>query len=96
MLAALATSSALGADRDGTWITLGTAAGPIPDPVRSQPANVLVLGEKAYVVDAGDGTAGRLAQAGVSLHAIDAIFISHLHFDHTGGLAVLLALRRWK
>lgn len=93
MLAALATSSALGADRDGTWITLGTAAGPIPDPVRSQPANVLVLGEKAYVVDAGDGTAGRLAQAGVSLHAIDAIFISHLHFDHTGGLAALLALR---
>ena len=52
MLAALATSSALGADRDGTWITLGTAAGPIPDPARSQPANALVLGEKAYVVDA--------------------------------------------
>ncbi|MCY4426609.1 MAG: MBL fold metallo-hydrolase [Halieaceae bacterium] len=75
------------------WITLGTSAGPIPDAVRSQPANALVVNGNVYLADAGDGTAGRLASAGYSHKAVRAIFISHLHFDHTGGIPAILALR---
>ena len=77
----------------GRWITLGTRAGPVPSPTRSQPANLLVAGGKNILVDAGDGTAGRLIQVGVPTNRLDAVFISHLHWDHTGGLAAILGLR---
>ncbi len=75
------------------FITLGTQGGPIPSATRSQPANVLLRGKDAYLIDSGDGTAERLAAAGISLNQIRAIFISHLHFDHTGGLPAILGLR---
>lgn len=75
------------------FVTLGTMAGPIPDPDRSQPANLLRAEGQDVLIDVGDGTAGQLARAGVNLGEIDAIFISHLHFDHTGGLFALLGMR---
>lgn len=78
---------------DGNWITLGTSAGPVTMPTRSQPANLLRFAGKDYLIDVGDGTAGQLSHAGVQTKMIDAIFISHLHFDHTGGLAAVLGLR---
>jgi ribonuclease BN (tRNA processing enzyme) len=78
---------------DSRWVTLGTRGGPMPSAARSQPANLLVNGAHAYLVDAGDGTAGQLAKAGVAPNDLDAVFISHLHFDHTAGLAGLLGLR---
>ncbi len=75
------------------FITLGTHGGPMSNPDRSQPANVLTIGNDAYVVDAGDGTVQQMAKAGVKLPQVKGVFISHLHFDHTGGLAALLGLR---
>jgi len=75
------------------WITLGTQGGPIPGPKRSQPANVLLTGDGAYLVDAGDGAAEQLAKAGVPLAQLKAVVISHLHFDHTAGLLGILGLR---
>ncbi len=75
------------------WITLGTKGGPLPDPARSQPANVLITHDGTWLVDSGDGAAQQLARAGIPLGAIDAVFISHLHFDHTAGLMGLLGLR---
>ena len=77
----------------GRWITLGTRAGPVPSPTRSQPANLLVAGGKNILIDVGDGTAGQLIQVGVPTNQLDALFISHLHWDHTGGLAAILGLR---
>jgi len=78
---------------DNTFITLGTMGGPITSPDRSQPANVLLHGAKAYLIDAGDGAAQQLGKAGISLANLRAIFLSHLHFDHTGGVAAVLGLR---
>lgn len=77
----------------GRWVTLGTRAGPVPSPTRSQPANLLVAAEHNILVDVGDGTAGRLIEVGVPTNQVDAVFISHLHWDHTGGLAAILGLR---
>jgi len=77
----------------GRWITLGTRAGPVPSPTRSQPANLLVAGGKNILVDVGDGTAGQLIQVGIPTNQLHAVFISHLHWDHTGGLAAILGLR---
>lgn len=75
------------------FITLGTMGGPVPSPSRSQPANALVYQGKVYLVDAGDGTVQQLARAGIMLPRVRAVFISHLHADHTGGLSAVLALR---
>jgi ribonuclease BN (tRNA processing enzyme) len=75
------------------WVTLGTQAGPLANPTRSQPANLLMRGSEAILVDTGDGTAEQLSKVGVSLNAISTIFLSHLHFDHTGGLAAIMGLR---
>lgn len=80
-------------DATPRWITLGTMGGPIPRPDRSQPANALVVGGDVILVDAGDGTAGQLARAGIMLPRVKALFLSHLHFDHTGGVAAILGLR---
>ncbi|MEP5938242.1 MAG: MBL fold metallo-hydrolase [Erythrobacter sp.] len=77
----------------GTWITLGTRGGPITIPTRSQPANLLVVGGKNYLVDVGDGAAGQLSKAKMQTAMLDGVFISHLHFDHTGGLAAIFGLR---
>lgn len=43
--------------------------------------------------DAGRGTTERLSQLGVSPLKLDAIFLTHVHSDHTEGLAGLLQYR---
>ena len=80
-------------DRVGTWITLGTSGGPVTNPGRSQPANLLRFAGKDYLVDVGDGAAGQISKVDVQSKMIDGVFVSHLHFDHTGGLAAILGLR---
>ena len=80
-------------DGEGTWITLGTGAGPVTSSTRSQPANLLRFDGRDYLVDVGDGAAGQSGKAGAQTKTIDGIFISHLHFDHTAGLTGILGLR---
>ena len=43
-------------------ITLGTAAGPPPRAHRAQFSNLLIVNGSYHVVDAGDGTARRIAK----------------------------------
>lgn len=75
------------------WVTLGTMGGPIASPDRSQPANALLSGSDVFLVDCGDGTVEQLAKAGLRLPQVRAVVLSHLHFDHTAGLAAVLGLR---
>ncbi len=73
-------------------ITLGTAAGPSLRPDRAQSSNLLIVNGAHYVVDAGDGVARRLAEAGIDVREIGMIFITHHHDDHTAGLGTLMSL----
>jgi ribonuclease BN (tRNA processing enzyme) len=75
------------------WVTLGTIGGPLSSPVRSQPANMLLYRDQVVLVDVGDGTVQQMAKAGVIVGRVNAVFLSHLHFDHAGGLGALLGLR---
>ena len=93
-LAFMMSASAQAQERSqSAWITLGTQGGPLPSPSHSQPANVLIHGADAYVVDAGEGVVLRLTQAGVRLDQVRAVLLSHLHFDHIVGVAAILGLR---
>lgn len=74
-----------------TIVTLGTGGGPTPQKERAQPANLLVVNGTIYLVDAGAGVTTRIVQSGYDFKKIGKIFITHLHSDHTNGLASLLA-----
>ena len=75
------------------WTTLGTAGGPVPTPDRSEPANLLDVGSEAILVDAGDGTVTQLARLGRDMRNVHSVFLSHLHWDHAGGLSAVIGLR---
>lgn len=75
------------------FYTLGTGPGPRPKAHRAQPANLLIYKGQAIMVDAGDGAAEQLGKIGIPLERVNTLFISHLHFDHTGGLFALISRR---
>jgi ribonuclease BN (tRNA processing enzyme) len=72
-------------------ITLGTTAGPLPRKDRAQFSNVLIVNGTPYLIDAGDGAARRLVQAGVDFTKIGRVFITHNHSDHTMGVPALIS-----
>src|ERR671920_518125 len=63
-------------------ILLGTGGGPRPRKAVSAPAQVIIVGDVAYVIDCGDGVARQLAAAGVPLPNVRHVFITHQHSDH--------------
>lgn len=71
-------------------VTLLGTGGPRPDPDRQGPATLVEAGGLALLFDAGRGVATQLARAGVTVEQLDAVFITHHHFDHIGGLGDLL------
>jgi len=71
---------------------LGTGGGPIARIGRSQPSSMLETGGKTYLIDIGAGTERQVVRAGLRLNRVDGVFITHLHFDHTAGLAAFIAL----
>ncbi len=69
---------------------LGTCSGAEPMPGRKHTSFVIEYGGGIYWFDAGEGCSYTAHLAGIDLLAIQAIFISHPHMDHVGGLANLL------
>lgn len=75
------------------WVTLGTMGGPMPNATRGEPANVLVHNGLFDLIDTGDGAATAFVRAGGNFRNLRSIWISHIHFDHLGGLYGVLGLR---
>lgn len=69
---------------------LGTCAGCEPMPDRHHTAFALEHDSDVYFVDAGETCSYTAHLAGIDLLATRAIFITHPHIDHVGGLANLL------
>ena len=77
------------------FVTLGTGGGPLVRLERAQPANAVVVGDAVYLFDVGDGTERQLAAARLPTRSLRAVFLSHHHHDHVGGLSPLL-VSRWQ
>jgi ribonuclease BN (tRNA processing enzyme) len=74
-------------------VLLGTRGGPSVDPAQAQTASALLVDGHPYLVDCGYGALRQLVAAHVPYLAIDTIFLTHLHDDHTADLAALLSLQ---
>jgi ribonuclease BN (tRNA processing enzyme) len=74
-------------------ILLGTGT-PYPDPAASGPATAVVIGGRVLLFDAGPGVMRRLKAANLPINGPEALFITHLHSDHTLGYADVM-LTSW-
>lgn len=72
-------------------VLLGTKGGPAIRPGGPWPTSTLLeLGGRMIVVDCGLGVTRGVTDAGLSLKALDLIFVTHLHSDHVLELGPLI------
>jgi ribonuclease BN (tRNA processing enzyme) len=93
-LALLAASTALrsaAASPPSRLILLGTAGGPTPKTRASAPAQIIVIGDRGYLIDCGNGVGRQMALAGV-FRTLRHVFITHHHSDHNADYGTLLLL----
>jgi ribonuclease BN (tRNA processing enzyme) len=79
---------------DSTMIVLLGTGTPRPDPEASGPATAVVVGARTFLFDAGSGVERQLSAARLPINGVTALFITHLHSDHTLGLPDLI-LTSW-
>lgn len=77
----------------GCLVVLGSGM-PVPDPERAGPAYAFVYRDQTLLFDAGAGVMRRVAAAGLPIDGFAAVFLTHLHSDHTLGLPDVL-LTTW-
>jgi ribonuclease BN (tRNA processing enzyme) len=65
---------------------LGSCSGTEPMPNRHHTSIVLTVNGRNYFFDAGENCAHTAYINGIDMMSTRAIFISHVHFDHIGGL----------
>ena len=71
-------------------VLLGTAGAPMPVAGRAGIASALVVDGRVFVVDCGRGAPSAFVEAGLDFTRLEAVFLSHLHVDHTGDLTGML------
>ena len=71
-------------------ILLGTAGAPLPVAGRGGISSALVVDGRVFVIDCGRGSPSAFADAGLDFSRLEAVFLTHLHADHTGDLPGLL------
>ena len=71
---------------------LGTGS-PMHVPHRFGPSQLISDGKVRLLIDTGWGATLRLYQNGTPPQTIDAVFVTHLHSDHTTDMADFLVMR---
>ncbi len=75
--------------------TLGTGAGN-PSMTRDNSCTFLQTSKYAYLIDAGCHVSSKIIRKGLDFNDIKAVFITHMHEDHFGGLTSFLKNRMAK
>ena len=71
-------------------VLLGTAGAPLPVAGRGGISAALIVDGRVFVIDCGRGTPSAFVNAGLDFPRLEAVFLTHLHADHTGDLPGLL------
>jgi len=87
-------TSALASAAQSTQVILLGTGTPYPDPAASGPATAVVVNGRVFLFDVGAGVMRRLRAANLPINGPEALFITHLHSDHTLGYADLI-LTSW-
>ncbi len=78
------------ASADSTVVVMLGSGMPRPDPDASGPSAAVLVGSRVFLFDAGPGVMRRMAAAHLPINGVTALFITHLHSDHTLGLPDLI------
>ncbi len=70
-------------------VLLGTGM-PRPNPQAAGPATAVTIGRRVLLFDAGPAVMRQLAAAGLPISGVEALFVTHLHTDHTLGYPDLI------
>ena len=70
-------------------VTLGTGHGNFTG-TRFKSSSLLLVGEKKYMIDCGSPAAALMTRKGYENRELNAVFNTHMHLDHLGGLPDLL------
>lgn len=77
---------------DGLHLGLCGTGSPMPNPDRAGPCNVVIAGDKIYVVDIGEGGSRNLTLMGVDSSAIKGVLLTHFHSDHVDGMGPMMLI----
>src|SRR3712207_2127852 len=67
----------------------------VPHPRRASSAHWLEAAGGSVLMDVSAAAVHRMAQEGLDWVNLDAIWVSHFHLDHVGGLAPFLFGTKW-
>ncbi|MBF7731366.1 MBL fold metallo-hydrolase [Pseudomonas sp. N040] len=79
---------------DGLHAGLCGAGSPFPDPKRGSPCTLVIAGQRLFVFDTGSTASININRMGFDMGSIEAVFLTHFHSDHIGGLGEVM-LNRW-
>lgn len=72
---------------------LGTGSA-VPDPVRGNPSQAVLIDDEILLFDCGERTTVNLVRAGINPMDVDRLFFTHLHWDHITDFGYLM-LSTW-
>lgn len=67
-----------------------------PEPHRRCSSTLIEIGENRYFIDMGTMAAEGLRNRGIPIESVKAIFLTHMHGDHTDGLIHFIDICSWK
>ena len=73
---------------------IGTTHG-VPEPNRKYSCSLIEAGGRKYLIDVGTDPMPELINRGIHPNEITALFVTHTHSDHIGGLVPYVSLMSW-